>query len=93
MGRAPKPGEFIHCVGHFSDANYGRSAMGMRGRAATTFARRCRPPTPSTSRTFREVRDGDVVLHYRARPINAITAWSRPRRAARVTLPADAMQL
>jgi hypothetical protein len=25
----------------------------------------------------REVREGDVVLHYRARPINAITAWSR----------------
>lgn len=25
----------------------------------------------------REVRDGDVVLHYRARPVNAITAWSR----------------
>src|SRR3954451_14848661 len=25
----------------------------------------------------REVRGGDVVLHYRARPINAITHWSR----------------
>ena len=25
----------------------------------------------------REVREGDVVLHYRARPINAITHWSR----------------
>lgn len=25
----------------------------------------------------REVREGDVVLHYRARPVNAITAWSR----------------
>ena len=26
---------------------------------------------------MREVREGDVVLHYRARPINAITHWSR----------------
>lgn len=25
----------------------------------------------------REVREGDVVLHYRARPVNAITHWSR----------------
>jgi hypothetical protein len=25
----------------------------------------------------REVHDGDVVFHYRARPINAITHWSR----------------
>src|SRR3712207_3659182 len=25
----------------------------------------------------REVREGDVVLHYQARPINAITHWSR----------------
>lgn len=25
----------------------------------------------------REVQEGDVVFHYRARPINAITAWSR----------------
>jgi hypothetical protein len=25
----------------------------------------------------RELHEGDVVLHYRARPINAITAWSR----------------
>lgn len=28
-------------------------------------------------RFVREVREGDVVLHYRARPVNAITAWSR----------------
>lgn len=28
-------------------------------------------------RFVREVRDGDIVLHYRARPVNAITAWSR----------------
>jgi hypothetical protein len=28
-------------------------------------------------RFVREVREGDVVLHYRSRPINAITAWSR----------------
>lgn len=26
---------------------------------------------------IREVHEGDVVLHYRARPVNAITAWSR----------------
>lgn len=28
-------------------------------------------------RFVREVRDGDVVIHYRARPVNAITAWSQ----------------
>jgi hypothetical protein len=28
-------------------------------------------------RFVREVREGDVVLHYRSRPTNAITAWSR----------------
>lgn len=29
MGRAPKPGEFMHIVGNFSGAQQGREAMGM----------------------------------------------------------------
>jgi hypothetical protein len=41
------------------------------------------PATTETGRDYwsyafvREVREGDVVLHYRARPNNAITHWSR----------------
>jgi DNA (cytosine-5)-methyltransferase 1 len=29
MGRPPQPGEFIHVVGNFSNADYGRQAMGI----------------------------------------------------------------